>query len=324
MNIMNHLVSLIIPLYNTEKYIAEALDSVLCQIFTDWECIVIDDHSIDNSVRIVQEYCNKYPDKIKLYTNPRKGACAARNYGTELAKGKFLKYLDADDALYDENVLQKQLDFIVQGDYDIVSGDEYYYNNTFEESNLIKKRTTFIDSAFSSTFFNNFPITSNFFIKEDIAKKYGWDEKLLAGQEYFLLYQCFIDKINFGYQEESILKIRWHHSPYRISNGISEEKINSALYGINKMIDKIEERRTQDDKLLFELWKKDILSNLCICVRLCYFSKSRQFINLTRKRIRISFTDNIFILCIYKTSKFSGVLTFLLYRLYRLFGIKEL
>ena len=64
-------VSILIPCYNSEQYIAETLDSVLAQTYSNWECIVVDDHSTGKSVEIVTEYCQKFPEKFKLYTNPR-------------------------------------------------------------------------------------------------------------------------------------------------------------------------------------------------------------------------------------------------------------
>jgi glycosyltransferase involved in cell wall biosynthesis len=98
------LVSILIPCYNSAQYISETLDSVLAQTYTKWECIIVDDHSTDNSVEIINDYCQKYPQKFKLYTNPRKGACAARNTAFEKSKGEYIQYLDADDLLSPDKI----------------------------------------------------------------------------------------------------------------------------------------------------------------------------------------------------------------------------
>lgn len=93
------LVSIIIPCYNAELFLSATLESVLTQTHKNWECIIIDDNSSDNSRQIAQNFCNIYPEKFHLLTNPRKGACAARNEGLRVAKGEFIQFLDADDLL---------------------------------------------------------------------------------------------------------------------------------------------------------------------------------------------------------------------------------
>lgn len=105
------LVSVLIPCYNAAAHIAETLDSVITQTYTNWECIVVDDHSTDHSTDIVQSYCDKYPKNIKLYTNPRKGACAARNVAFEHCSGEYIQYLDADD-LISPDKFEKQINLL--------------------------------------------------------------------------------------------------------------------------------------------------------------------------------------------------------------------
>lgn len=102
------LVSIIIPCYNTGLYLSATLESVLNQTHKNWECIIVDDHSSDNSRQIGEEFCNSYPDRFILLANPLKGACAARNEGLRVAKGAYIQFLDADDLL-SENKIQKQI-----------------------------------------------------------------------------------------------------------------------------------------------------------------------------------------------------------------------
>src|SRR5690554_5025231 len=94
------LVSIVIPVFNAERYLNATLASVLNQTYKNWECIIIDDNSSDNSRQIAQNFCNSFPAKFHLLTTPRKGACAARNEGLRVAKGEFIQFLDADDLLY--------------------------------------------------------------------------------------------------------------------------------------------------------------------------------------------------------------------------------
>lgn len=95
-SIKSPLVSILVPCYNSAQFIAETLDSLLLQTYINWECIIVDDHSTDNSTETVQQYISKYPGKFQLIVNPRKGACAARNVAFEHSKGDYIQYLDAD------------------------------------------------------------------------------------------------------------------------------------------------------------------------------------------------------------------------------------
>lgn len=94
------LVSVLMTVYNREKFIAEAIESVLSQTYENWELIITDDKSSDNSVVIAQSYVNKDP-RIYLYVNDYNlGDYPNRNKAASYAKGKYLKYLDSDDLMY--------------------------------------------------------------------------------------------------------------------------------------------------------------------------------------------------------------------------------
>jgi glycosyltransferase EpsJ len=91
-------VSIIVANYNKEKYLADALESVRRQTFTNWECIVVDDGSTDDSRKIIKRFVAKDP-RFRAVFQENSGACAARNSGLRIAKGEFVMFLDADDAV---------------------------------------------------------------------------------------------------------------------------------------------------------------------------------------------------------------------------------
>ena len=105
----NHKVSIITPLYNSEKYITEAIDSVLEQSYTNFELIIIDDCSQDNSVKAVKSYSDVRIRLICLKAN--KGAGIARNKGIHEATGRYIAFLDSDD-VWLPNKLEKQVQFL--------------------------------------------------------------------------------------------------------------------------------------------------------------------------------------------------------------------
>ncbi len=91
-------VSIIVPVYNSEKYLKDCLDSLVNQTLKEIEIIAIDDASSDKSLEILREYEKKYPNKIKVYTNFKNiGQGATRNKGIELATGEYIGFLDSDD-----------------------------------------------------------------------------------------------------------------------------------------------------------------------------------------------------------------------------------
>lgn len=90
-------VSVIVPVYNVENYLAKCLDSLVDQTLQNIEIIVVNDGSNDGSGNIIQEYSEKYPDKIKAFTKENGGLSDARNFGIDKATGDYLGFVDSDD-----------------------------------------------------------------------------------------------------------------------------------------------------------------------------------------------------------------------------------
>ncbi len=103
---MSNLVSVIIPVYNAEKYLRECLDSVLTQTFEGFELLLINDGSTDNSGSICEEYA-KSDSRVVVFHKKNNGVSAARNTGIDKSNGKFIVFVDSDD--YVENATYKQL-----------------------------------------------------------------------------------------------------------------------------------------------------------------------------------------------------------------------
>lgn len=150
---MNELVSIIMPSYNTAKYIEEAICSVINQTYTNWELIIVDDCSIDNTDEIV----NKFRDKRIRYLKNEKnsGAAISRNKALKEAKGKWIAFLDSDD-LWESVKLEHQIKFMIENnysftytDYRIKLNDEWLpYINT--GPNIVTKRKLYNYCYFST------------------------------------------------------------------------------------------------------------------------------------------------------------------------------
>ena len=111
MSTNENLVSIVMPCYNGARHIEDSIKSVLNQCYQNWELIVVDDLSKDNSVAIVDKFVKK-DSRIKLVAKETNSGCAAsRNQAVELARGDFIAFLDCDD-IWDENFLTEQIQFM--------------------------------------------------------------------------------------------------------------------------------------------------------------------------------------------------------------------
>lgn len=124
------MISVIMPLYNNEKYVIEAIQSVINQTYKDWELIIINDVSTDNSKFVVQNFLEKEKDNRLIFIDLKenKGVSFARNLGMKKAKGEYISFLDSDD-LWDKNFLNELYRKIKETNGKLVySKFAYFYN----------------------------------------------------------------------------------------------------------------------------------------------------------------------------------------------------
>ncbi|MEN2414525.1 glycosyltransferase family 2 protein [Flavobacterium mesophilum] len=133
---MSELVSIIVPTYNTEKFIRQTIESVQNQTYSNWEMILADDASTDKTVVIIEEFAQK-DSRIKLFKLPEnKGNGFARNTALEKATGKYIAYLDADDLWFPEK-LEKQIQFLKANNLHFTFS---FYDSIDEEGNDLNRR----------------------------------------------------------------------------------------------------------------------------------------------------------------------------------------
>lgn len=114
-------VTVIIPVYNSENYIARCLDSVLSQSYTNYEILVVNDGSKDNSQKIIEEYKEKYPEKITSIIQENKGVAKTRNESIKRATGKYIMFIDNDDYI-DKDYIETFVKEIEKDNSDAVIG----------------------------------------------------------------------------------------------------------------------------------------------------------------------------------------------------------
>ena len=113
---LEELISIIVPVYNSEKFIGDTIKTVEQQTYKNWELILVNDCSTDNSTSIIEEQIKK-DNRIKLINlQENSGAAIARNNGIEEAKGRYIAFLDADD-FWDKEKLKEQISFMKENNY---------------------------------------------------------------------------------------------------------------------------------------------------------------------------------------------------------------
>lgn len=120
--VLNTVVSIIIPIYNVETYLNECVNSVLIQTFKDFEILLIDDGSKDSSGKLCDEIAST-DSRIRVYHKPNGGLSSARNYGIDKASGKYIIFLDADDYWVDKYILSLLIEKSESKNLDVVRGE---------------------------------------------------------------------------------------------------------------------------------------------------------------------------------------------------------
>jgi glycosyltransferase involved in cell wall biosynthesis len=178
----NKFISVVIPTYNRASFLKEAIDSVLSQIYRDFELIVVDDGSTDDTPKLLLSYGKK----IKVITKANKGPSSARNRGIKAAKGKWIAFLDSDD-VWKPDKLEKQVQFIKENpDIKICQTEEIWIRNG-KRVNPRKKHEMHSGWIYEQCLPLCIVSPSSVMIHGDVFEKVGlFDETLLACEDYDL------------------------------------------------------------------------------------------------------------------------------------------
>lgn len=229
------LVSIIIPCYNAEKYVAEAIQSALDQTYSNCEVIVIDDGSSDGSLEIIKSF----GAKIKWETGSNRGGCAARNRGIDISKGTFLKFLDADDLL-GKDLVEVQAERLSRDQNSAVYGPWSFL--VFEQEKWIEKPTHLVPDQegdlLDQWLCGVYIVPHAFLWPRGLIEAIGkWDEELHADQDGDLFYRAYLQGTRFYsvttgqayYRKDSV------HS----ASSVSERKCGHALASRIRSLEKL-------------------------------------------------------------------------------------
>lgn len=212
------LVSVIMPAYNVEKYIEEAINSVLAQSYTNWELLVIDDGSTDKTLQIVQKIAEK-DNRVFLIRNEKNmGVARTRNRGFELCTGEYVALLDSDDIWHTEK-LEKQVDLAKTTGADIL----YCSYRIVDDNGQKKCNDLIVPEVLDYKFLlvENIIGLSTAFLKSEIVKKYRFNPNF-----YHEDYVFWLQLLQDGKKARGLKEVL---SDYRlVPNSRSANKWNSA------------------------------------------------------------------------------------------------
>ncbi len=197
-NVDKNLVSVIIPCYNAERWITEAIESCLAQTHRPLEIVVVDDGSTDRSVEILQSYENR----IQLHLSPHRGGCYARNLGFAHSRGQFIQYLDADDYLLPRKI-ERQLAVLQSTGADVVYGDwRHQFHKGDGIVSLGKVQVSGAQRDVLESLLGGWSSTNMTLLirREAIERTAGWDEALASGQDLDFFLSLAISGAKILYQ----------------------------------------------------------------------------------------------------------------------------
>ncbi len=220
------LVSIIMPVYNSSKYVISAIESVFSQSYKDYELIIINDGSTDNSKELIIDYLKQNKDKdVKYIYQENKGASAARNKGIELAKGEYIAFLDADDLWMPEK-LSRSINYINSQEYPTVYSDMYIIDsggNIIDQWFKMKKEIS-EGNIYGDLLKECFIVPTNIIIRKACLLENKFDETI-RGVEDIDLWLRLARKYNFRVIKEPLTKWRNHEGNYSKNSRIVSENI---------------------------------------------------------------------------------------------------
>lgn len=180
---LNNLISIVMPVYNCEKYIFNTVQSILNQTYKNWELIIVDDKSIDNTKHILENYL-KHINQIKIFFNKKNiGPALSRNFALKKCRGKYIAFLDADD-YWSKNKLKYQIKFMEKNNYFFSTTNYFVVKNQLIKKLIRPKKIynqkDFINDtsiATSAMLINKKALPANLFLPN-----YGFDDYIFKYQ----------------------------------------------------------------------------------------------------------------------------------------------
>ena len=221
------LVTVITPLFNAQDFIGETIESVLDQTYQNWEMIIVDDCSTDNSRDIVKKYEAK-ESRIKLIELEKNfgGPARPRNVGLDISKGDYLAFLDADD-VWLKNKLQVQINEMLVNNLDFTSTDSKFIDDNSIDTIINKHKIVIFfkkikrKATLSDVIKGSFISTSSAIVSKNFISKFDENKDFIGVEDMYLWMKILNEKnVRYKYITDKLIK-------YRVSStSLSERGVN--------------------------------------------------------------------------------------------------
>lgn len=228
-------ISVVMSIYNGEGYLREAVESILNQTFTDFEFIIVDDGSTDDTWVILTEYAAQDTRIVLIRNEKNIGLTRSLNKGLASAHGEYVARQDVDDVSLPARLI-KQLDTLELSQGDVcfcgahilqtVDGVKREWRTRSTDWNLVRWRALFE---------NSFGMHSAVMFRRDrIIALGGYDEQFTRAQDYELWDRCLAHRLNFVYFDEHLIRYRWHDASISLRN-LSEQEDNARAVSLRAL-----------------------------------------------------------------------------------------
>ncbi|WP_303015178.1 glycosyltransferase family 2 protein [Holdemania massiliensis] len=237
------MISVVFPTYNVEKYVINSLESIIQQTYADFELIIVDDGSVDNTVKICTEILTKTKINWKLLKQENHGQSTARNCGLKVCKGEYVVFVDSDDIL-SKNFLSALISAINILDCNMVFCDFTYDLRYLRSDNSLNYEVQNIEAKEMLDFFlyrkreiiipaflyrKNFLIDNNIYFRENVR----------FSEDQLFLWECFIKNVKpiLFYKEKLYFYLK---HPKSIMTSSVRDRIESGYIGLKMLIDELQ------------------------------------------------------------------------------------
>lgn len=271
--------SIIIPVFNTEKYLKRCLNSVIKARIDNAEIIIINDGSNDNSLKIIKEYANKY-EFIRYIDKKNEGLAATKNLGIKEAKGKYISFIDSDDTI-NENFYKDALEFIEQ-EYDMII---YDFNNITEKNNFVTEARSSLYDNYNEKeallYTSIMPSSCNKIVKLELYKKIKLFPKGILYEDFATTPQLFTISKKIKYINEPYYNYYINNTSIMRNNDNKKHMIN-MIKSLKYMYKRTSNYFENSDFYIFNcLWRiEDFIfsyiyenNSLSIILKLLYIKK---------------------------------------------------
>lgn len=227
---MNPLISVIVPCYNQAAFLPDALQSLLDQKYSNWECIIVNDGSPDNTEEVALQWVTK-DSRIKYFKKENSGVCDTRNFGVKQAEGEFIVPLDGDDKLGPLYFAEAIETFTANPQVKLIYSDTILFGDKNEK--LINKEFVFENMVIENQIFN-----SAIFRRADFLEVGGYNTNMVDGIEDWDFYLSLIKPA------DKVVKLNDFHYYYRIKAVSRSASINT--------------HKQKNDAMLLQMFKNHV------------------------------------------------------------------